>query len=82
MNISKYLILPPPKGEKSSADIADDVFDAVITAKKLEELAHNYNEVYFTDKDNDNPSMYMAATIHDYTMKVCSELKSIEAKLS
>lgn len=75
------LYAPPPQQEKSSTDITDDVFYAVITAKKLEELTHNYNEVYFTDKDNDNPSMYMAATIYDYASRVCSELKIIQSKL-
>ncbi|HDU1488324.1 TPA: hypothetical protein REW11_005470 [Klebsiella pneumoniae] len=68
--------------EKGESDIADDVFHASITARKLEELAHVYNEVYFTDGDNGKPSMYMAATIFDYAIKVCSELKNIETKLS
>lgn len=76
---ASYQAMCPPS--RSSTDITDDVFYAVITAKKLEELTHNYNEVYFTDKDNDNPSMYMAATIHDYASRVCSELKSIQTKL-
>lgn len=72
----------PPQREQVESDIADDVFHATITARKLEELAHVYNEVYFTDGDNGKPAMYMAATIFDYAIKVCSELKSIEAKLS
>ncbi|WP_411165664.1 hypothetical protein [Klebsiella oxytoca] len=73
---------PPPQQEKGEHDIADDVFHATITARKLEELAHVYNEVYFTDEDNGKPAMYMASAIFDYAIKVCSELKSIEAKLN
>lgn len=71
-----------PHQEKSEGDIADDVFHATITARKLEELAHVYNEVYFTDEDNEKPAMYMASAIFDYAIKVCSELKNIEAKLN
>lgn len=71
----------PPTG-KGERDIADDVFHATITARKLEELAHVYNEVYFTDEDDGKPAMYMASAIFDYAIKVCSELKSIGAKLN
>ena len=73
---------PPPHQEKSEGDIAGDVFHATITARKLEELAHVYNEVYFTDEDNGKPAMYMASAIFDYAIKVSSELKNIEAKLN
>lgn len=73
---------PPHQREHSDSDIADDVFHATVTARKLEELAHIYNEVYFTDSDNGKPAMYMASTIFDYAIKVSSELKSIEAKLN
>lgn len=72
----------PPQQEKGETDIADDVFYATITARKLEELAHVYNETYFTDEDNDKPAMYMASAILDYAVKVSSKLKTIEAKLS
>lgn len=72
----------PPLRDESGADIVDDVFHATITARKLEELAHVYNEVYFTDEDNGKPAMYMASAIFDYAIKVCSELKNIEAKLN
>lgn len=76
------MTLQPPQREENETDISDDVFHATITARKLEELAHVYNEAYFTDEDNGKPAMYMAAAIFDYAIKVCSELKSIEAKLS
>ncbi|WP_256682240.1 hypothetical protein [Klebsiella michiganensis] len=72
----------PPQQEKGERDIADDVFHATITARKLEELAHVYTEAYFSDKDNGKPALYMASTIFDYAIKVCSELKSIEEKLN
>lgn len=72
----------PPQQENGETDIADDVFHATITARKLEELAHVYTEAYFSDKDNSKPAMYMASAIFDYAIKVCSELKNIEAKLS
>lgn len=72
----------PPQQEKGETDIADDVFHATITARKIEELAHVYNEVYFTDEDNGKPAMYMASAILDYAVKVSSGLKNIEAKLS
>lgn len=70
----------PPEG--ISSDIADDVFDAIITARKLEEVAHVFSEAYLSDKDNDDPKLYMAAIIYDYAHKVCGELKNIEVKLS
>ncbi|MBM5556153.1 hypothetical protein ELP33_18105 [Klebsiella quasipneumoniae] len=72
----------PPQREHGESDITDDIFHATITARKLEELAHVYNEVYFTDGDNGKPAMYMASAIFDYAIKVCSELKNIEAKLN
>ena len=72
----------PPQRDESGADIVDDVFHATITARKLEERAHIYNEAYFTDEDNGKPAMYMASVIFDYAIKVCSELKNIEAKLN
>ena len=70
----------PPQREHGESDISDEIFHANITARKLEELAHIYNEFYFTDCDNGKPAMYMAAVIFDYAIKVCSELKNIEAK--
>ncbi|MDU1195661.1 hypothetical protein [Kluyvera ascorbata] len=70
------------KENVSNLDIIDDVFDAVITAKKLEALTHTYSESYFTDEDNDNPVCYMAAAINDYSMQVCDELKKIQSKLN
>ncbi|MCF6908859.1 MULTISPECIES: hypothetical protein [Klebsiella pneumoniae complex] len=76
----KSLSAPPPQREHGESDISDEIFHATITARKLEELAHIYNEFYFTDCDNGKPAMYMAAVIFDYAIKVCSELKNIEAK--
>ncbi|HFX6705313.1 TPA: hypothetical protein ACIFGI_003260, partial [Salmonella enterica subsp. enterica serovar Napoli] len=35
--------------EVKSFDIADNIFDVVVTAKKLEALAQTYSESYFTD---------------------------------
>ncbi|HBY5371453.1 TPA: hypothetical protein MIZ31_24285 [Klebsiella pneumoniae] len=72
----------PPQREYGESDISDEIFHATVTARKLEELAHIYNEVYFTDGDNGKPAMYMASAIFDYAIKVSSELKSIEAKLN
>ena len=72
----------PPQREHGESDISDEIFHATVTARKLEELAHIYNEVYFTDGDNGKPAMYMASAIFDYAIKVSSELKSIEAKLN
>lgn len=63
-------------------DIADDVFSVAITVNQLNELAHVYNELYFTDKDSDDPKCLMSATIYDYVRKVKDELKTIESKLS
>ncbi|HDH1459019.1 TPA: hypothetical protein PIT96_003168 [Klebsiella michiganensis] len=80
--IKAYDKASAPQQEKGETDIADDVFHATITARKIEELAHVYNEVYFTDEDNGKPAMYMASAILDYAVKVSSELKNIEAKLS
>lgn len=63
-------------------DLADDIFDAVLTAKKLETVTQTYSESYFTSYDNDNPSCHMSAVICDYAHKLCSDLKSIEEKLN
>lgn len=63
-------------------DIADDVFSVAITVNQLNELAHVYNELYFTDKDSDDPKCLMSATIYDYVRKVKDELKTIESKIS
>ncbi|MFH3002817.1 hypothetical protein [Klebsiella aerogenes] len=71
----------PPAGT-GRPDISDDVFDAVVTAKKLKELAHIYTENYFTDADNENPAFYMAAVIYDYSIEVCKEIQNIESKLA
>ncbi|HHC3377331.1 hypothetical protein ACLEXO_09350 [Klebsiella pneumoniae complex sp. WS2972] len=76
------LLSESPQREHGESDISDEIFHATVTARKLEELAHIYNEVYFTDSDNGKPVMYMASTIFDYAIKVSSELKSIEAKLN
>ncbi|EIQ74994.1 hypothetical protein I5415_03325 [Citrobacter sp. FDAARGOS_156] len=62
-------------------DINDDVFNVAITVNQLNELAHIYNESYFTDKDSDDPKCLMSATIYDYARKVKDELKIIESKL-
>ncbi|WP_275146213.1 hypothetical protein [Citrobacter portucalensis] len=64
------------------SDIDDLLFDAVITAKKLEALANVYCEQYFTDEDNERQETYLAATIHDYAAKSCDVLKNISVKLS
>lgn len=70
------------KNNDYSIDIIDDIFNAITSAKKTEELTRIYIESYFTDKDNDNPQCFMADAIHDYAHKVCTELKAIESKLS
>lgn len=72
----------PSSMDMGRPDISDDVFGAVVTAKKLEELAHIYTESYFTDADSDNPACHMAAIIYDYSIEVCKEIKNIESKLS
>lgn len=72
---------PPPQPGKDERDIADDVFSAMLTAKKLEEVANVYGEYYFTDKDNDNPMCHMSAVIFDYAHELCNELKAIQSKL-
>lgn len=72
---------PPPQQAKGGVDIEDEIFSAVLTAKKLEEVASVYGESYFTDKDNDNPSCHMSAVISDYAHELCRELKAIQSKL-
>ncbi|ENU2133163.1 hypothetical protein ACE60T_003451 [Salmonella enterica] len=71
-----------PQQEKGESNIADDVFNAVVAAEKLDQLAHIYTESYFTDKDSDSPGCLMSAVIYDYARKVKNELKEIESKLS
>lgn len=71
----------PPQQGKSSGDIENDVFSAVLTDRKLEEVANVYGEYYFTDKDNDNPMCHMSAVIFDYAHELCNELKAIQSKL-
>lgn len=73
-------VSPPPKGDND--DIADDIFYATVNAAKLRELAHVYNESYFSGKDSDDADYLMASLIFDNAIKVHDLLKSIEAKLS
>ncbi|KFC07412.1 hypothetical protein GTGU_01792 [Trabulsiella guamensis ATCC 49490] len=69
----------PPRG--NSDNIADDVFYATVSAAKLRELAHVYNESYFSGKDSDDADCLMASLIFDNAIKVHDLLKSIEVKL-
>ncbi|MBA6167451.1 MULTISPECIES: hypothetical protein [Klebsiella pneumoniae complex] len=71
----------PCKSVVVEIDLADDIFDAVLTAKKLEAVAQTYSESFFTDEDNDNPACHMSAVIFDYARELCTELKAIENKL-
>ncbi|WP_439412954.1 hypothetical protein [Enterobacter ludwigii] len=64
------------------SDIDDMLFDAVITARKLEALTIVYCEQYFTDEDNERQETYLAAVIREHAAKSCNELKSIQAKLN
>ncbi|HGY2797713.1 TPA: hypothetical protein ACNVTG_004604 [Citrobacter amalonaticus] len=73
-------VQPPPIG--NSDDIADDIFYATVSAAKLRELAHVYNESYFSGKDSDDADCLMASLIFDNTIKVHDLLKSIETKLN
>lgn len=61
--------------------LEDAFFDSIITAKKLEAISQAFCEGYFTNEDNERIETYLAAMIHDYSLKCCSELKDIEAKL-
>ncbi|MGX6541498.1 hypothetical protein ACWM56_13395 [Enterobacter roggenkampii] len=70
----------PPIGNRD--DIADDIFYATVSAAKLRELAHVYNESYFSGKDSDDADCLMASLIFDNTIKVHELLKSIEIKLN
>ena len=73
-------VSPPPGG--NNADIADDIFYATLSAAKLRELAHVYNESYFSGKDSDDPDCLMASLIFDCAIRTHDILKNIEAKLS
>ena len=73
-------VQPPPRGNND--DIADDVFYATLGAAKLRELAHVYNESYFSGKNSDDADCLMASLIFDNAIKVHDLLKSIESKLS
>lgn len=72
----------PVASKKNDDDIADDVFYATVSAAKLRELAHIYNESYFAGKDSDDADCLMAALIFDNAIKVQDLLKTIEAKVS
>ncbi|MDO2431406.1 hypothetical protein Q2V57_07480 [Enterobacter bugandensis] len=61
--------------------LEDAFFDSIITAKKLEAISQAFCEGYFTNEDNERIETYLAAMIHDYSLKCCRELKDIEAKL-
>ncbi|MEH8796160.1 hypothetical protein RAG23_26790 [Klebsiella quasipneumoniae subsp. similipneumoniae] len=60
---------------------ADDIFDAVLTAKNLKQ-SRKLIVSLFTDEDNDNPACHMSAVIFDYARELCTELKAIENKLA
>lgn len=61
-------------------DIANDIFQAAVTAEKLRELSHTYTENYFIREDDSDPSCIMASVIYDYAIKIDRELKNIEGK--
>lgn len=69
-----------PQG--ANPDISDDVFYATVSAAKLRELTHVYNETYFSGKDSDDADCLMASLIFDNAIKVHDLLKDIETKLS
>lgn len=71
----------PCKSVVVEIGLADDIFDAVLTAKKLEAVAQTYSESFFTDEDNDNPACHMSAVIFDYARELCTDLKAIENKI-
>lgn len=71
---------PPLRG--NSDDVSDDVFHAMVSAAKLRELAHVYNESYFSEKDSDDADCLMASLIFDNAIKVHDLLKDIKNKLS
>lgn len=71
----------PCKSVVVEIGLADDIFDAILTAKKLEAVAQTYSESFFTYEDNDNPACHMSAVIFDYARELCTELKAIENKL-
>lgn len=71
----------PPQLLQGVPDVSNIVFDALIDGRNLKELASCFLQNYFSDKDNDNPRLYMASVIHDYAVKVCDEIESIEAKI-
>ncbi|HEO9916650.1 TPA: hypothetical protein QIQ88_002312 [Enterobacter asburiae] len=73
-------VSPPPSGIES--DIANDIFYATVSAEKLREVVHVYNESYFSDKDSDDAKCLMAAVIYDNAINTHEILKNIEAKLS
>jgi hypothetical protein len=62
-------------------DLADDIFDAVLTAKKLEQL-HKLIVSLILLVMIMKPACHMSAVIFDYAHKLCSDLKSIEEKLN
>ncbi|QIH63335.1 hypothetical protein CRX67_09515 [Enterobacteriaceae bacterium A-F18] len=64
------------------SDIANDIFYATVSAEKLREVVHVYNESYFSDKDSDDAKCLMAAVIYDNAINTHEILKNIEAKLS
>lgn len=76
---SEKAVQPP---RENGDDIADDIFYATVSAAKLRELAHVYNESYFSGKDSDDADCLMASLIFDNAIKVHDLLKSIESKLS
>ncbi|WGE30494.1 hypothetical protein PHA77_07795 [Edwardsiella tarda] len=63
-------------------DITDDIFYATLSAAKLRELAHIYNESYFSKKSSNDGDCLMAALVLDNAIKVHDLLKHIEDKLN
>ncbi|EPT4022367.1 hypothetical protein ACVQMG_000526 [Enterobacter roggenkampii] len=82
----KYIEQLPPQHDTppggNNADISDDVFYATVSAAKLRELVHVYNESYFAGKDSDDSDCLMASLIFDNAIKTHELLQKIETKLS
>lgn len=70
------------KDKNKNVDLSNSVFDALISARKIETLTRIALENFFTDKDNDNPQCLMFGVISDYAEQISDQLKDIESKVN
>lgn len=61
-------------------DTQGDIFDALLDAKKLNELTNMYVEAFFTSKDSEKRECIAASVLMDYSGRLVKTLERADSK--